>query len=619
MQGGFVSSGRSATNPFGRRTVGVVCALGPIPLELVLSGRDLTEPTLSPDGARLAFVERWRGAAAVCVAELDRPGPPAMLTFGPDPAPGRGLGGGAYAWLADSIGIVYAAVDGELWSVRGSALRQLTAHGRSARSPWVSGDGSFAVYVLDEAEVWFCDLDTGRSGRLDDGRHEFCFDPVGSADATVISWQGWSPPVMPWDAAERVDCRDPFGSSTISTWRPPNAAVQQPRFAPDGTPTCLHDGTGWLNVHVGDRAVVAEPVEHGGPTWGMGQRSYAIRPDGSCVVARNVAGFGALSIVDPDGRAHDLTPGFSGIHGRLSVVGDRLAALRSGPTSPPEVVLFELSAPDRPPRIVATSGATAWDTVELPAPEAIAVEHDGVMLHARRHPAGEGRLLCWIHGGPTDQWQVDFRPRLAYWCSRGWDVLVVDPRGTTGHGRAYQQSLNGWWGDLDVSDTAALIRHAHDAGWATPATTVVIGGSSGGLTVLGVLADHGDLVAGGVASYPVSDLAALADATHRFEAHYTDTLVGPHDAPGIDERFRSLSPVHRADRITAPLLLFHGMDDPVVPVAHSVTLAERVRRSNGDVEFVVYDEEGHGFRDPINQRDEYDRTEHFLRRILMAN
>ena len=214
-------------------------------------------------------------------------------------------------------------------------------------------------------------------------------------------------------------------------------------------------------------------------------------------------------------------------------------------------------------------------------------------------------MLCWVHGGPTDQWQVDFRPRVAFWCSRGWDVLVVDPRGTTGHGRHYQQALNGEWGRLDVDDTAALVRQAHVQGWATPATTVVIGGSSGGLTVFGLLADHGDLVAGAVASYPVSDLAGLAQATHRFEAHYTDTLVGRPGEPGVEDRLRSLSPINRADRIVSPLLVFHGSDDPVVPVAHSVTLVDRIRRGGGDVELVVYEGEGHGFRDPINQRDEY--------------
>ena len=142
-----------------------------------------------------------------------------------------------------------------------------------------------------------------------------------------------------------------------------------------------------------------------------------------------------------------------------------------------------------------------------------------------------------------------------------------------------------------------------------------MGGSSGGLTVLGMLADHPDLVAGAVASYPVSDIADLASTTHRFEAHYTDTLVGAPGDPATTELMATLSPLHRADRIAGPLLLFHGGQDPVVPVTQSDLLVERVRGGGGVVDYIVYPDEGHGFRDPINQRDEYDRTERFLETI----
>jgi dipeptidyl aminopeptidase/acylaminoacyl peptidase len=258
---------------------------------------------------------------------------------------------------------------------------------------------------------------------------------------------------------------------------------------------------------------------------------------------------------------------------------------------------------------VATGPAAAWQSIDLPEPELVEASIGPVTLQARRYAAGHGRMLCWVHGGPTDQWQVEFRPRLAYWWSRGWDVLVVDPRGSSGHGRTYQQSLRGQWGRLDVDDAAALVAHAHRLGWATPASTVAMGASSGGLTALGLLADHPQLLAGAVVAYPVSDLAALAAATHRFEAHYTDTLVGPRSDT---EHFALLSPISRADRITSPLLVFHGTDDPVVPIGQSEALVNRVNDHGGDAELVVYEGEGHGFREAEHQRDEYLRTERFL-------
>ena len=133
-----------------------------------------------------------------------------------------------------------------------------------------------------------------------------------------------------------------------------------------------------------------------------------------------------------------------------------------------------------------------------------------------------------------------------------------------------------------------------------------MGGSSGGLTVLGVLADHPGLVAGGVASYPVSDLArARRRSTHRFEAHYTDTLVGAVGGPTHDERFRALSPLYRAERIAGPLLLFHGTEDPVVPIAQSDAARRADPCGRRQRRLVVYEGEGHGFRDPDQQRDEY--------------
>ena len=89
----------------------------PISVELVLAGRELTEPRLSPDGRTVAFVQRWGTRAAVTIVDVGG-GPERMLTASPDPRPGRSMGGGCFDWLADGSGVVYVGVDGELWLQR---------------------------------------------------------------------------------------------------------------------------------------------------------------------------------------------------------------------------------------------------------------------------------------------------------------------------------------------------------------------------------------------------------------------------------------------------------------------------------------------------------------------
>ena len=153
-------------------------------------------------------------------------------------------------------------------------------------------------------------------------------------------------------------------------------------------------------------------------------------------------------------------------------------------------------------------------------------------------------------------------------------LLVPDHRGSTGHGRAYAQAMAGRWGELDVADCAAGVRHVLAAGVADPDRVVAMGSSAGGFTTLLLLAHHPDLFAAGVALSAVADIVDLSERSHRFERHYNDTLVGPLPAAWSLQRGRS--PLAAAERITAPLLLLHGDADDVVPVEQARALAERL-------------------------------------------
>src|SRR5262249_5064201 len=117
----------------------------------------------------------------------------------------------------------------------------------------------------------------------------------------------------------------------------------------------------------------------------------------------------------------------------------------------------------------------------------------------------------------------------------------------------------------------------------------------------------------GVDLFGVADL--LNDETHRFESRYNERLVGvlPRDV----ERYRASSPLCVADQIRVPLLVLQGSADKVVPQAHSDAIVDAVRRAGGEVEYQVYDGEGHGFRRLGNVIDEYERTERFLTKWVL--
>ncbi len=586
----------------------------PISPERCIGGSDLTEPRLSPDGAMLVFASSAAGASALMLSRFDGT-PPRQLTAYPQPRAGRGLGGGCWCWSPDGQAVVYAGADGNLWwqPVPGGQVRRLTSHGpdRTAQAPIVVPDASAVVYVVDQAEVWLQPLPDGEPRRLDNGSADFCFDPQVRPDSADVLWQAWNVPDMPWDRA-RIETRSLIDDSrsTITS----AGAIQQPQCRPDGTLVCVRDDTGWNNVWWGDAPLVDEPFEHAGPSWGLGQRSVAVSPDGARVAfTRNEHGFGRLCVVDvSDGVVHEVA---RAVHGQLSWRGTRLAAVRTGARTPTQIVVYDTTTWER--SVVDIGPVSGWEDESLAEPELhrFTAAADGSVLHARLYRADSptDRLLCWLHGGPTDQWQVSFMPRLAYWRSHGWNVFVPDHRGSTGHGRVYQQALNGRWGELDVSDTADMISAAQALGWGSPARTVVMGGSSGGFTVLGLLASSAQLVAAAVVSYPVTDLFDLAERSHRFELHYSHTLVGPvparHDEPGP---YHDRSPVNYADRIHTPLLMFHGDIDAVVPIEQSRMLAARIVEAGGFVELRVYPGEGHGFRQPDHQLDEYRRIGEFI-------
>jgi len=186
----------------------------------------------------------------------------------------------------------------------------------------------------------------------------------------------------------------------------------------------------------------------------------------------------------------------------------------------------------------------------------------------------------------------------------------VNYGGSTGFGRAYRQRLQGQWGVVDVQDCAAAAQAVVAAGWADGQRLAMEGGSAAGFTVLAALC-FTDTFRAGACRYAVTDLAALAQHDdHRFEARYLDGLVGPW--PQAQATYAARSPLLHAQRITAPVIFFQGLDDRVVPPEQTERMAAALRQQGLEVDVHVFAGEGHGFRRQEVQRQVLEATERFF-------
>jgi dipeptidyl aminopeptidase/acylaminoacyl peptidase len=213
-------------------------------------------------------------------------------------------------------------------------------------------------------------------------------------------------------------------------------------------------------------------------------------------------------------------------------------------------------------------------------------------------PSGEKPpLVVKCHGGPTSGASTTLSLGIQYWTSRGIAVLDVDYGGSTGYGREYRERLQGTWGVVDVDDCVNATRHVIAEGLADAERAVITGGSAGGYTVLAALALR-DVFRGGASYYGVSDVAALARDTHKFESRYLDWLIGPY--PQEEARYRERSPLYHADRLSKPVIFFQGSEDAVVPPNQTEVMVETLRRNGNAVGYFLFVGEQHGFRQAAN-------------------
>jgi dipeptidyl aminopeptidase/acylaminoacyl peptidase len=594
---------------------------------MVARGRALAEPRWSPNGKWLAYLESFDGRGDVMLVSAEG-GPATRLTADPGAQPTASYGGGVLGWV-DAQTAMFVATDGQLHaiSIEGGPTRQLTRVVGRISAPSASPDGArIACMVSGKTDQHIALVDpTGQEWPRRASRDgDFVFDPSCSSDGAV-AWHEWNVPNMSWDGGF-IRLLRPDGE-LVTVDGGDGVSVSQPRFSPDGkTLAYVSDRSGWWNLWLYDltdgktHQLVTEEAEHGGPVWGPGGMRFSWSPDGRRIaVIRSRGGFSGVHLIDVasgEGRAIGPQDGSTGAVA-WSPGGDRLAMIWGSASRPTRLATIDVSTGEMTD--LAHGAPAGFEVAGTPDPEAISwPTPDGVEAHGLLYrPDGADRppLLVMVHGGPNGGVEAGFNARTSYWVDRGWAVLQVNYRGSSGYGRAYLQALREQWGVHDVTDTVSGARYLADGGRVDGARMAVRGGSAGGYTVLLCLALHPDVFAAGVDLFGVSDLFGLAEETHRFEAHYLDTIVGT--LPDQYARYVDRSPLSVADRIQRPLLILQGDKDEVVPLNQSESIRDKLKARGVEVEMKVYEGEGHGWQKLSTVTDELERVGKFLRRHVL--
>ena len=608
----------------------------PITGKAIASGISLRDVQWNSAGDTLVWWEN-RGKTGVLLAKTGEDAPRDLSDRSLNVAGRVGYGGGAFTVGA---GHVYFAAGDRLYkqTLAGGAPRAITPAFGSYASPAVSTDGRWLVYVHSyERNDGLClvDSDGGNFPRKLAYGTDFLMQPVWHPAGDQIAYIAWNHPQMPWNGSELRLLRLtddasglPYADEILTLCGDRDTAVFQPQFSPDGRYLAyVSDASGWGQIYLYDlerqrhTQLTDTAAEHGAPAWAQGLRMYGWGRDSrSLFYLENDRGFFSLRACHLESREDRLITGLEQYTHleQLATAGDResVALIASSASIPARLISLDTGSRLSVQRRSQTENLPS--SLLSPAQSITWKCDDGADAHGLFYepvtkedmPTGKPPLVVNIHGGPTSQRTAAYSNEVQFFTTRGYAVLQVNHRGSTGYGKAYMDMHRGNWGLYDVTDSISGVNHLAEAGRIDRSKTVIMGGSAGGFTVLQSLVEHPGFYRAGICSYGVSNQFGLLMDTHKFEERYTYWLLG--ELPEAAELYRQRSPLFHADKIVDPLIVFQGTDDVVVPQDQSDLVVASLKRRGIPHEYHLYQGEGHGWRKPDTIEAYYSAIERFL-------
>ena len=319
----------------------------------------------------------------------------------------------------------------------------------------------------------------------------------------------------------------------------------------------------------------------------------------------NAAGRSELSFLDlRSGRATAGPALPCEIAGGLtfSPDGRRLAMTLSGSAAPADVWVLERDT-DRMAQVTRSPHAGV-DLGSLVRPELVRFPgHDGLQLsgwlYRPKGTHGPGPIVLSFHGGPEGQERPSFRREYQALLTQGIAVFAPNVRGSSGFGKTFVNLDNGALRFDAIKDIESCVRHMVKAGVADPARIGIMGGSYGGYMTMAGLAEYPDLFAAGANLFGVVNFETFFAHTEPWMAAISTIEYG--DPKTQADLLRRLSPIHKVDRVSKPTIVLHGANDTNVPVVEAEQVVDSLKKRGVPVEYVLFPDEGHGFRKEPNR------------------
>ena len=383
---------------------------------------------------------------------------------------------------------------------------------------------------------------------------------------------------------------------------------------------------GFLQLRRADLSSGSVTVLSGDVSWNV--ESVDVSDDGTWLAwVVNEDGTSRL-VLEPlaEGRSAtpvDLPPGrITGM--AFEPGGSRLALTINGTTSPGDV--FVVDPADRQSERWTASEVGGMDASRFVEPTLVRFptfdSEDGgpasipAFLYT---PPGEGPfpVIVYIHGGPESQYRPTFSSLFQYFVAElGFAVIAPNVRGSSGYGREYVMLDDGYKREDSVRDIGALLDWIASEPGLDQDRIVVFGGSYGGYMVLASLVHYSDRLLGGIESVGISNFVTFLENTRDYRRDRRRLEYGDERDPKMRAFLERISPNNNAERITRPLLVIQGLNDPRVPVTESEQMVATIRENGGEVWYLLGRNEGHGFRKKKNRDRYYEIVSTFLESLI---